>query len=321
MLHINLRLLESSGALLLFWLLKWIGILALIVLGLIVFAALLVLLVPVRYRVNGSWHKKGKGRVRITWLLHILSITAAYDQKPMLSVRIFGYPLIKPGDNKDELHGEDDFAVQAMEVKESQSGLNKKEEAKEQKAHKEKQKKTGKKQTIPPLENTEKKAGFKTTGNHSHSAVRGIGTWKERAVALLTRLKDSFKSFCDKLKTIKEKKEEILRVLNNEENQKTVRLLFKQGKKAFCHILPVKGNGKLTFGFEDPYLTGQVLMAASVAYPFCHKRLELIPVFDQKVFQGEGAFKGRIRLGTLIVIGLRLLLHKNFRTLLKKWLR
>lgn len=326
MLHIILILLESLGerwftALsaaflvlipVVLWLFKWIGILALIVLGLIVFAALLVLLVPVRYRVNGSWHERGKGRVRITWLLHILSITAAYDQKLKFSVRLFGYPVLKPGKNEKELHGEDDFVVQAMEVKEPQDG------------------RSGACDDIPAEGKLSKQADSENTGKETHSGNSGkqtdvknvkIGKWKEKALGALTRFQASFKSFCSKLKTMKEKKEEVLKVLNKKENQKTIKLILKQGKRALRHILPVKGNGRLIFGFEDPYLTGQVLMAASAAYPFYHKRLTITPVFDQNVFQGEGSFRGRIRLGTLVFIGLRLLFHKNFRTLLKKWLR
>jgi hypothetical protein len=120
---------------------------------------------------------------------------------------------------------------------------------------------------------------------------------------------------------MKEKKDEIQAFLSNSENQKTAKLLYRQVKRLIRHIFPVKGHGNVTFGFEDPALTGQALMAASVLYPFFHKYWNLYPVFDESVFNAEGTFQGRIRLGTVLIISLRMLLDKNFRVLLKRWLR
>uniref|UniRef100_UPI0032615EEC DUF2953 domain-containing protein n=1 Tax=Clostridium sp. NkU-1 TaxID=1095009 RepID=UPI0032615EEC len=134
-----------------------------------------------------------------------------------------------------------------------------------------------------------------------------------------TKLKFFFLRICDTLRTIKDKKDEIHAWISNKENQKTVKLLFRQGKKLIRHILPRRGKGNITFGFEDPYLTGQVLTYASVIYPLCHKHLNLYPVFDRK-FTAEGRFRGRIRTGTVLFIGSRMLLNQNFRRLLKGWL-
>ena len=91
--------------------------------------------------------------------------------------------------------------------------------------------------------------------------------------------------------------------------------------KGIRHLLPRKGKGEVVFGFDDPYTTGQVLTAVSVVYPFCHKLIDIYPEFDRQVFTAEGHFSGRIRAGTLLLIAGRMLLDKNFRGLLRKWLR
>mgnify|MGYP000031884700 FL=1 len=82
-------------------------------------------------------------------------------------------------------------------------------------------------------------------------------------------------------------------MISNENNRKTIRLLLRQLKKLIRHLLPKKGKGEVVFGFDDPYTTGQVLTAVSAVYPFCHKQLDIYPVFDRQVFTAEGHFKGR----------------------------
>ena len=72
----------------------------------------------------------------------------------------------------------------------------------------------------------------------------------------------------------------------------------------------------LTFGFEDPYTTGQVLEAASLIYPFCHNHLSLYPVFDEPVLEAEGSVRGRIRLSFLLWLVLHVLFDKHTRRLL-----
>lgn len=76
--------------------LKIIGILILAVLGLLLLAVLLVLFVPLRYQITGSYYGAPKGKARVTWLLHLLSITAAYEGEPKIEVRLAGFRLFGP---------------------------------------------------------------------------------------------------------------------------------------------------------------------------------------------------------------------------------
>ena len=54
-------------------------------------------------------------------------------------------------------------------------------------------------------------------------------------------------------------------------------------------------KGRIRFGLDDPYYTGQILEGASLVYPFIYKSLDLEPVFDEKCLEAEGNFKGRVR--------------------------
>jgi len=325
------------------FILKILGLLVLIVLGFVLVVALLILLVPVRYQAEGCYDGKVKGKARITWLLHILSVTAQYEEDLIVRVRIFGFRIGKPKKMDSELKEAEDIVVQAMEImepepirevlkgkeedhdrgreepgslppprEESRNLTPPKEEPKREEPKKEEPNKEEPKREEPKREEPKKKKGFRIK--------EMFEKLKKKVLTAFTKLKFFFLRICDTLRTIKDKKDEIYAWISDKENQRTGKLLFRQLKRLVRHILPRRGKGNITFGFDDPYLTGQVLTYASAIYPLCHKHLNLYPVFDQTVFTMEGTFRGRIRMGSVLLIGSRMLLDRNFRRLLKGWL-
>ncbi|WP_097004296.1 DUF2953 domain-containing protein [Lacrimispora amygdalina] len=290
------------------FILKLLGLLILILSGLILLAVLLVLFVPVRYRGEGSYYNRVKGNMKISWLLHILSVTVRYENEILIVVRLFGFQIMKPKKMDEEMKEAEEIMVQAMEVKEPET-------VKEARRLGEDVKDTILKDSEPqepqPSEHVKRMSWIRTL----------YYKIKKKFIHILNKIRHLYMRICDTWKNMKNKKEEIQAFLTNTQNQKTAKLLFRQVKRLIHHIFPVKGHGTVTFGFEDPGLTGQVLMAASMLYPFFHKNWNLYPVFDQPVFTAEGTFQGRVRLGTVLVIGLRMFLDKNFRVLLKRWLR
>ncbi|MDF2886902.1 MAG: hypothetical protein K0R23_1287 [Lacrimispora sp.] len=295
------------------FILKLLGILILILLGLILLAALLVLFVPVRYRGEGSYFNKVKGNMKISWLLHILTVTVRYDGEVVILVRLFGFPIMRPKKMDEELKEAEEIMVQAMEIEEPET-------VKEVRQLGRDVKKTVQGESLsqqPVLKD------IKQTEQTEHvSWLQELyNRIKKRLIHILEKIKYLYRRICDTLKNMKEKKDEIQAFLSDSKNQKTAKLLYRQVKRLIRHIFPVKGHGDVKFGFDDPGLTGQALMAVSLLYPFFHKYWNLYPVFDESVFTAEGTFQGRIRLGTVLIIGLRMLLDKNFRVLLKRWLR
>ncbi len=282
--------------------LKILGLLLLVVLGLILLVLLLVLFVPLRYRVEGSYNEKVKGKAKVSWLLHLISVTLSYEEDFIMTVRLFGFRILKPKKMDHELREAGEIMVQTMEVKPEEALEDVKEEIQKRPENR-----------IPPSkeENLREEAG----------RTSWFLKLKVRIRKQLLKLKFFFHRICDTLKTVKDKKEKLQAWVSNKENQKTMKLFLRQLKKLIRHILPRRGKGDVTFGFDDPYMTGQILTYASVIYPFCHKHLNLYPVFDQAVFKAEGNFRGRVRIGTVLAVGGRMLLHKNFRVLLKKWIR
>ncbi len=291
------------------WLvLKIIGIILLVLLGLLVAVLAAVLLVPLRYRADGSYHGRPVVTAKVTWLLHILSLKAVYDEELDLSFRIFGFRLLKPGSRKEE-EVEEELILQSQELM-NQLEEEITEEAKAEPLPHPEEKKVERQKTVKK----ERKAEASEPDAESDSPLP-VKWWKKLKASLsgfYYRIKDQFLSIQEKFEKGKE-------FLQDEENKKTIRLLWKNGKKLLKHLLPRKVKGEVIFGFDDPYITGQILSAASVFYPLYARQFKICPMFDQSVLEAEVSLKGRIRIGTVLFILLQVYCNKNFRVLLKRW--
>lgn len=287
-----------------FLILKIIGLIILGILGLILGTILLVLLVPIRYRVDGSYYNKLRGTVRITWLLHILSIRISYEENIDISFRIFGLRLLQRSKESDRVA--DEAAERVKEAGKTISNHIKEDPLVRQELDSMEDLDDESLEELVQVQeisgDNRKKSGI----FHGFSHV-------------LEKIKFLFRQVYDTLKHIKETYVNVLEFFNDEENQKTIKLILRQVKALIRHIFPGKASGSITFGFDDPYRTGQVLSAASIFYAWYGQQIVLVPMFDQVIMEGELRLKGRVRVGTLLWRGLLVYLNKNFRVLLKRW--
>lgn len=288
--------------------LKAIGILILVLLGLVLAVVCLVLFVPVCYEAGGSWKDKPAGKGKISWLFGAVSLSAGYDGDESgltAGVRLFGQKLWEMGEEKETPKAPrplDEETLRGTDAERKEPKDRKKPEEKETALWEENQ------QPRPEPED-------KRHTEHKKKDVFG------RAKGFLEKLKFSFQSFCDKLKNIQNIAEEKKAWLEDEENQASLKLLWKQTGRFLRHVCPRGGEGSVTFGFEEPYLTGQALSAAALIYPFFEGNLEICPVFDETVFEAEGSFKGRIRAGYLLWLGLGILRDGHTRRMLFGFLK
>ena len=73
--------------------LKVIGVILLVILGLILTAVLLILFVPVRYRADVSIEGKPDGEAAVSWLLHLVRIRVSYHEHADVSGRVLWFKL------------------------------------------------------------------------------------------------------------------------------------------------------------------------------------------------------------------------------------
>lgn len=288
--------------------LKAIGILILVLLGLVLAVVCLVLFVPVCYEAGGSWKDKPAGKGKISWLFGAVSLSAGYDGDESgltAGVRLFGQKLWEMGEEKETPKAPwplDEETLRGTDAERKEPKDRKKPEEKETALWEENQ------QPRPEPED-------KRHTEHKKKDVFG------RIKVFLEKLKFSFQSFCDKFKNMQNIAEEKKAWLEDEENQASLKLLWKQTGRFLRHVCPRGGKGSVTFGFEEPYLTGQALSASALIYPFFEGNLEICPVFDDTVFEAEGSFKGRIRAGYLLWLGLGILRDGHTRRMLFGFLK
>ncbi|RGY99409.1 DUF2953 domain-containing protein [Clostridium sp. AM58-1XD] len=333
------------------FILKIIGWILLAVLGFILLAAGILLFVPVRYRGEGSCYGAWKGRLKATWLLHMISLTAVYEENLDVTIRILGFPLGRKAKEEAEKEiSEDEFWEK---ISEELSDEEDKEDAGSpgapvpdvhiasiedseedfvyQGGERNAQDEAVKKEVTADSEDGRhrepvREEGKKTSGKERKSRG-GFGRpgWpkrlKDRFLRIFKNLKAAFCSMWDKWKSLEKKVERIKQFINDKKNQELFKLLLKQIRVLFKHVLPRKIRGKVRLGFDDPYMTGQALAAAGLLYPFYRDSIQVCPSFEEQILEGELSFSGRIRLFTLTVIAGRLFLNKRFRLLLRKWMR
>ena len=373
--------------------LKIIGIVLLVILGLLLAAVLLVLLVPLRYRLNGSWHGGPAGQVRVTWLLHAVSLLAAYENGLDITAKLFGFTVFHSaaaeggetdeavedidsqdadaaGWQEDEVEGtkrpvgwqeegtdgtnwsadeadmdidipDDGEPVNATSLEmDDGSGMEGGVESVAEEvaeaidnqdadaAGLQEEGADGAKQPVneaevidisrqPTLEEQ-----LRQDEADSEDASFGDTDLNEDALSggidFIDRIEDIFDRIGEKLEWADKKRRWIERFLEDPKNQKTIRLVWRQAKAMLCHILPRKAAGQVTFGFDDPAMTGNVLAACSVLFAMYGTQLTVTPDFENKVIDGDLQLQGRICIGTLAARTVRVMIDRNLWRMIKK---
>ena len=330
--------------------LKILGII-LLVLPVIVFS---VLFVPVRYRLEGEKSSPGwseaNGKVKVSWLLHLIHLRIQYQEKELdWECYLFGVPLKKAGAavrewkkkrRKKKVQEQKERRKKAVQQKnepEKRTAAKKKGQekplqieektrtaAKEQKST-EKQTNPEKSKTAAPeakkteIETAERKQQEKEKvsdklsrfWNRCKKIVGSILEFPGKLKKKLTNIRLTFRGFYDKIKQ--------WRTLWNEESTlAALHFLTEKGRKLIRHVLPRKIRGSITFGCEDPALTGQILGAVAIAYPLYGKGVAVYPRFEEKILEGQLQMKGRIVVACLLWQAWKIYRNPDVRKTLKK---
>ena len=360
--------------------LKIIGILVLLILGLILAAILLILFVPVRYRADISFDGKPDGEAAVSWLLQAVRIRVSYHEHADVSGQVLWFKLFdmrlwppedeaeefesdrndpktadeEPGQIISEINEIPEIPDRGPETGTPESSASKpsfSESTTEQKADildLELEKHAGSKLTVVPeslkeddelvVHTTEISSGSDVQITQSNKEK----TSKEERTGFAAKIREKFAQLIKKLRAlftcirelqgkIGKLAEEILKkkislektwnsismFWHDEQNQKAFRLIRKRIGKLVRYVLPRKLSGRIHFGFDDPYDTGQVLTAVSPFYGFYAKTLTLEPDFTGTALDGEIHLKGRIALWYPLWTAARLFISKDFRRLLR----
>lgn len=319
---------------LLLLILKILGILLLVILGIILAVLLLVLFVPLRYKADVEFDGKPRGNVLVSWLLRLITVRVSYDEGIKALVKILWFKVFETnigGTSEEESAPEaaeaedvEDIAAEFPEDEIFPADEPMKTDPKTELQTQEvrpKAPKAAPEAKKKPKQESKKEPEQRAQHEETEEKIPFTEKIFEKIRSIVNKLTEKiagiYKNLSGKVNTLQEKTDQVKTFLADEENQNTLRLLWKQIFKLFRHILPRKLQGQVRFGFEDPYTTGQILTYISPFYGLYAKTLDVEPVFGEKVMEGELHLKGHIRVASMLWIVIRVFLNKNFRKILR----
>lgn len=308
--------------------LKVIGIVLLSVLGLILLVILLVLNVPFRYSGKADYEDKLSADGTVSWLLHLVHVSVSYTDDLHYSVRIFGFKVTDSDktengpDNadgetgyrpsSDQTHDKKNVRTIAAENKkadftsENTTAKSKAEEKKNVKDTTSTDKRADnseKTQNTPKIQADTKDESFRKPDCNDASQEGAEDSNEEEK-------KSDKESIVGKLKNLYNK-------YVTDATKRLFSLTMRQTVRIFKHLLPRRIKGTVVYGSEDPSTTGYITAIASALYGRLGRCFSFEPVFTDKALKAHVTIKGHIRFITLILIVLRVIITKDFRTTLR----
>lgn len=330
---------------LLFTILKVIGLVLLFLLLLILLLLALVLLVPIRYA--GAGHKGEEksdyaAHVDVRWLFRIVQLHAGLTPAGLAYyLRILCFhpidsrpPGIPPANASDESspQSEEEPSTEGPGVNasdETSSRCDESASSDDAVAHSSDEISAESEEEVPSTDGTETDASCETssrqTEENMQDAYDGAKCRSEDVEVDSIELKNAAEapkkkkrkktSIADRIKRICEKASSLREAVEDEENQKVFRLLLTRVKYLLHHLRFRKFEGRLTFGFDDPATVGRMLGVLSLFYPLYGESFTITPVFDHTLFEGEIALKGHVRLIHILIAAIQLMMNKKIRGL------
>ena len=303
-----------------FLILKIIGIILAVILGLILLVICIVLFVPICYKAD--LHGSGNAReltvhAKVSWLFGLIKAVFALENgKTDLSVRIAWKKLgdSNPVEDKAEDRAEEKPKPEkkaVMQEKQVIQGEEKQDDTTNRITDKavedqtEKAEKSEKFAKTRP-ESTEKKQRKKKDRNEDSDSASKIEQITEK-------IKCTYHKFCDKINEITEKKDKITDFLTDETHKNAFLKLKNEAFHLLKKLKPKKIQGEITFGFEDPSLTGRLLAWISMIYPWIGEHTDITPDFEHRTLSGDLSIRGRLYVITPVVTAIRLILSKAVR--------
>ena len=302
--------------------LKIVGILLAVLLGLVLLILLTVLFLPLRYRICAEKHgelKKSTANVSVSWLFGILKVKAGYRNGQISFVpQIFGQKIdfAKKNNGQTEDSSEEKKPLPVLEEKtKPDPEPSPKTETQENKASKsETQDGEMSELQAEDAAEPEKRHRFFNIIEKVRMQIEKIRnrilTAKEQAkktIRSITKSKETLKRYLDFLRS--DLSREVYQILKNH--------LF----YLLRHIRPHKIKGYVHYGFGDPALTGEFTGILYLILPAKCEELDLEPDFEDQVCEGEVLALGHIRICHLALTGAKIFFDKKLKIYWKRFRR
>jgi len=311
--------------------LKIAGIILAAILGLLILLLLLLLFVPFRYLVRAEKYEEMKATGKVSWLLHFVTLTVRYQGDAMdMKVRVLGIP-IKINMNQDEDDNAGQKSRRGKTGKRKQA--DKKAVKKKPRGIEERLREYGEEKVRTLLPGPDKAESERAETDETEPDYNGRKRLADRIKASIYKISGILKAFfvkcrnikftiqkiCDKIIDIENLMKDIRAFIRDEKNKEAFRLIKSQLKVLWKHIRPSKLSLSMRYGTGDPAGTGQILGCIGVISPVFHQALYVEPDFENRILEGRGLIKGRIRVFTLLRVFLKLYFNENVKYLIQRY--
>ena len=334
MLHIILLILKILGCIIL-------GILALLLA-----AVLIVLFVPFKYELSASYDRQPEASGKLSWLFGVMKVQGEFKNKKLWArASVLWFRIFSMGETADVQTDDVPEETEKSSASAELSGPTQTESLENASPENKPPEMESLEPESPPIENLEiKNPAEQSKENHFEEKDSEEAHFNEKAAApekkrpkpkkvkraekspkvkaknkpgLFERLEKRFEHISKKYDALMHKKELTERFWNADFTQGSISFGKKAIASLFRHVLPKKVSGKIHFGFDKPSDTGKILGYASMLYAWYGDSLTLQPDFEQAVLEGNIDIRGSLRLYIFLYWGLRGLLNKDLRKLLK----
>lgn len=277
--------------------LKVAGLVILSLVGLVLLILLLVLFVPIRYRMEGYYTgEEYSAGLKASWLLHIVSYKFFYPVEDKNGLYIFVINTSKS--HKDS--GEEAFEKTVTVVEEKPEAVQKENLTNEEKTVTENEVEAEKSET----------SGFEDIITNEDAPLKK----KEKRQKKKREPKKPFKkdNLCGKIKKYFE-------IVQTDDFKKGYELCKIQISKILKHIFPKKWEIRGSAGFEDPADTGKLCAVIGMLYPWMHEHIKVTGNFENSEINLDAYGRGRIFVIVLLLIFIKVYFDKNLKKLIAKF--
>lgn len=296
-------------------LLKIIGIVLLVLLGLFLVLLMIVLFVPVRYRLKGYYKDAFVFKGKISWLLHIVSISIDYNNKMISSVKIFGIDASRFLSNKTTHNNKTENVAKEQDI-------NIRDE-KKLSAHINTEDSSFK----YPIEDIASQENRDNIAAEDDNEYENPSLWQNivnKIKGLYRKAKNRFESLYIKIKNFfhackynKEKLKRYIQIIQKEEVSLAFSLCKNRIFKMIKHIAPKKIKIQCRIGMEDPSITGYLIGLYNLLSEKRRKQIIMEADFEKPILEGEFYISGFCNSFTILYQILCIISNSNCRSFYK----
>lgn len=285
--------------------LKVIGIILLCILGLFLTVILIVLFVPIRYKVlaNSNINDTDKDYhaiAKFSWFLCLVRGKYEYPSEEGLIVKI-GPFTVYGGSEKDKTSKKKD------KVKSDSKNISSNDEQNNQ----------VEKISDKIFDNNENAETVSGNENITNDKKAGRKTLKEKIFYTRKKICDKINEIRTKIKYIFANIKKFIDIIKTGEFTEAFALCKKSLIRLFRMIKPRKLKVRGRVGMKSPDQTGYVCAAIGVISPYFKKQIQITPDFENFVIEGNVLIKGRVYLFVILMIGIKVFFDKNIRKVIE----